>query len=532
MEYYHILNFKKEPFSNSPEPEFLFQSPQHTTCLQMLELAVRLRRGLNVVIGDVGTGKTTLCRKLIQNFSFNEADSPEIATHLLLDPALASTNEFLQTVALLLGFNDFDSQQSEWHLKERIKNYLFSKGVDEGKIIVLIIDEGQKIPEACLEILREFLNYETNNQKLLQIVIFAQKEFRATLKKHNNLSDRVNFFYYLKPLNFRQMRAMINYRISIARESDIAAQALFSFWALVLIYAVTRGYPRKVVSLCHQVILMIIIRGREKAGFFLVSNCKADMFTSSCKKIKWAAVSLIMIAVCISIVAIILQRYTAIASKQIVATPVIAEVKQRLVAQEATKPTVETVPESQSSVFKEDKNQDSKMPELIGTLEIKKRRTFWSTVHNIYGEANSEITETVIKANPHIKNRNRIPVGAILNLPAIPAKVRPVNDGLFFIQLDAGKNLEEMYKIYCENPYNQTIPPTSFFPVWNKKAGVTFTVLVDKYFSNAKVAQDMINSLPASIAAKAKIISQWDESSIYFNHQNLKHEAGRYSEAK
>ena len=139
MEYYHILNFKKEPFSNSPEPEFLFQSPQHTTCLQMLELAVRLRRGLNVVIGDVGTGKTTLCRKLIQNFSFTAADSPEIETHLLLDPAFASTQEFLQTVALLLGIKDFDSQQSEWHLKESIKNYLFSKGVDEEKIIVLIL---------------------------------------------------------------------------------------------------------------------------------------------------------------------------------------------------------------------------------------------------------------------------------------------------------------------------------------------------------------------------------------------------------
>jgi general secretion pathway protein A len=265
MEYYHILNFKKEPFSNSPEPDFLFQSPQHTTCLQMLELAVRLRRGLNVVIGDVGTGKTTLCRKLIQNFSFTTADSPEIETHLLLDPALSSTHEFLQTVAILLGIKDFDSQENEWHLKERIKNYLFSKGVDEEKIIVLIIDEGQKIPKACLEVLREFLNYETNNLKLLQIIIFAQKEFRATLNKHYNLSDRVNFLYYLKPLNFRQMRAMINYRINIARDSEIA-QSLFSFWSLALIYMATQGYPRKVVSLCHQVILMLIIRGKKKAG--------------------------------------------------------------------------------------------------------------------------------------------------------------------------------------------------------------------------------------------------------------------------
>ena len=162
MNYYNILDFKKEPFSNSPEPEFLFQMPQHTECLQKRELAVRLRRGITVVIGDIGTGKTTLCRKLIQDFSSNPADSTEIETHLLLDPAFNSAVEFLQTVALMLEIKDFKNGESEWHLKERIKDYLFDKGVDEKRIVVLIIDEGQKIPENCLEILREFLNYETN----------------------------------------------------------------------------------------------------------------------------------------------------------------------------------------------------------------------------------------------------------------------------------------------------------------------------------------------------------------------------------
>jgi len=294
MEYYQILNFKKEPFSNSPEPEFLFQSPQHTTCLQMLELAVRLRRGLNVVVGDVGTGKTTLCRKLIQDFSHVAADTPEIETHLLLDPALASTQEFLQTVAILLGIKDFDNSQDEWHLKERIKNYLFSKGVDEEKIIVLIIDEGQKIPEACIEVLREFLNYETNSQKLLQIIIFAQKEFKATLKKHHNLFDRVNFLYYLKPLSFRQMREMINYRINIARESEVAS-SLFSFWGLVLVYASTGGYPRKIVSLCHQVILMLIIRGKKKAGLLTVKDSISEMSRPLFIKARWATVSILLI---------------------------------------------------------------------------------------------------------------------------------------------------------------------------------------------------------------------------------------------
>src|SRR4030042_4290708 len=123
MEYYSILNLKKEPFSNSPEPEVPFSSPQHTGCLQKLELSVRLRRGLNVVIGDVGTGKTTLCRKLIQNFAATDAQPTEIETHLLLDPSFNSAVEFLQTVCAMLGIKEALGEQSEWHLKEKIKNY-------------------------------------------------------------------------------------------------------------------------------------------------------------------------------------------------------------------------------------------------------------------------------------------------------------------------------------------------------------------------------------------------------------------------
>src|SRR5512133_3366569 len=135
MEYFNLLEFNKEPFSNSPEPEFFFASPQQNTCLQRLELAIRLRRGLNIVVGAVGTGKTTLCRKLIQNLSVPAAgDAPVIETFLLLDPALAGPLNFVKTVASILCVSDISFDDREWQIKEKIKNFLFEQGVQEQKI--------------------------------------------------------------------------------------------------------------------------------------------------------------------------------------------------------------------------------------------------------------------------------------------------------------------------------------------------------------------------------------------------------------
>jgi general secretion pathway protein A len=515
MNYYNILNFKKEPFSNSPEPEFLFQLPQYTICLQKLELAVRLRRGINVVIGDIGTGKTTLCRKLIQNFSAT-ADSTEIETHLLLDPAFNSVVEFLQTVALMLGIKDLNNCESEWHLKEAIKDYLFDKGVAEKRIVVLIIDEGQKIPENCLEILREFLNYETNNFKLLQIIIFAQKEFQAILKRRANLSDRVNLFYHLQPLNFKQMLAMINYRLSVARDFEVLP-SLFSLGGLTAIYMATGGYPRKVVILCHQVILTMIIRGKNKAGWFLVRSCISGMETPVFRRLRWALGSVfIFIAVGLSMGAIILQRQDAIPKKPLLATPVLPIVSN--VKQVAPVSAV-----SNAINVYEEKTQNVKMPKYLGNLTMTKGRTLWWTLHNIYGEVNPEIIKAVIMANPHIKNKDRIAEGDKIDIPSIPVDIKPINEGDIIVAVESGKDLEIVYNTFRGNPNQQNMPSLVFFSFWNKKEGVEFAIVIDKYFKDIGAAKEAIGKLPPMIAAKTKILSQWDVDTVFFNRRKLKH---------
>ena len=115
------MTFRCTNFSNSPDPSFSYQSRQHLECLQQLDLALRLRRGLNVIIGDIGTGKTTLCRQLIRKFG----DNDEIETHLILDPYFNTTTEFLTTVAKIFKGTKPPSGTNDWQLKEIIKQYLF-----------------------------------------------------------------------------------------------------------------------------------------------------------------------------------------------------------------------------------------------------------------------------------------------------------------------------------------------------------------------------------------------------------------------
>jgi len=281
MDYFSILNLNKEPFSNSPDPEFFFHSRQHLDCLQKLELSLLLRRGLNVIIGDVGTGKTTMCRQIIRRFSQKE----EIQTYLILDPHFLNASEFLGTVTEMFTGHKPPVGSHDWQIKEKIKQHLFSQGVDENKTVVLIIDEGQKIPAFCLEILREFLNYETNEYKLLQIVIFAQREFEGTIRRYPNFADRINLYHLLKPLSFRDTRLMIKFRLEKSRNSRNKLN-LFTYPALWAVYRITGGYPRKIINLCHQSILAMIIQNRSKVGFVLINTCARRVFPEESRRKK------------------------------------------------------------------------------------------------------------------------------------------------------------------------------------------------------------------------------------------------------
>jgi len=256
MSYYKILGFEKEPFSTSPDPEFFYETKEHEYTLTNIMIELRLKRGLSVILGDVGTGKTTLSRKLSQ--LLKERD--DFVLSMIMDPTCESQDLFLRQ--LCRGFEiPIDTYNvSILELKESLQRFLFHRGLEENKTIVLIVDESQKLDDASLEILRVLLNYETNEFKLLQLILFGQMEFYAKIMGIHNFLDRISFKYALNPLDEQETGQLIEFRVRQAGYR--ASMNLFSSDALHEIYQYSKGYPRKIAMICHKALKNLVIKNQ------------------------------------------------------------------------------------------------------------------------------------------------------------------------------------------------------------------------------------------------------------------------------
>ena len=256
MSYYSVLGLTKEPFSTSPDPAFFFRSNSHAQALTRLEIAIRLRRGLSLILGDVGTGKTTVARTLLANFPREDG----FTFHMILDPSFESEYQFLLHLTRMFGSDT--ALKSTLDCREAIEHYLFQGGVTESRTTVLMIDEGQKLSLEMLENLRMLLNYETNEFKLLQVVIFAQMELLGRITRIRNFFDRVALKYIINPLDEEETGEMIQHRLQSAGLAD--GETLFSPEALHAIYRSTQGYPRRIALLCHNALETLVIQERTR----------------------------------------------------------------------------------------------------------------------------------------------------------------------------------------------------------------------------------------------------------------------------
>lgn len=257
MNYFRTLGLERDPFGTSPDPDFLFASPSHQIALKRLEIAIKLRRGLSIIYGEVGTGKTTLSRALIRKL----AGDKSVSCHILLDPHYPSAYQFL--LALLASFGVRQRARSLALARKLLNDFLFETGAADGKNIVLIIDEGQELGAQQLELLRVLLNYETNEAKLLQLVVFAQPELKAKIARQPNLDDRVALKFTLRPLTIEETGRMIEFRLGKA--GFTGEEPIFTSGAVQRIYTVTGGLPRRVNMLCHDTLVTLVIQKKTSA---------------------------------------------------------------------------------------------------------------------------------------------------------------------------------------------------------------------------------------------------------------------------
>ncbi len=199
-------------------------------------------------------GKTTLSRKLIQELKERE----DFKFHMILDPSFDSEYIFLTSLARNFDI-DISGIESPTviDLRDALERFLFQKGVNENRTIVLIIDEAQKLSEESLEVLRVLLNYETNKFKLLQLVLLGQLELHSKIVKIPNFVGRISYKHTLNPLCFEETRDMIEFRI---RQAGYKQKThIFLDEAIRDIHHHSGGCPRQIMLLCHKALKRLIL---------------------------------------------------------------------------------------------------------------------------------------------------------------------------------------------------------------------------------------------------------------------------------
>jgi MSHA biogenesis protein MshM len=267
------------PFSLVPNTHFYLALPSHHECFNMLMFSIASGEGFMKVTGEVGTGKTLLCRRLL-----NSLESQEYYTAYLPNPRLTSI-ELKLAIAKELEIPDLDST-SDRDLLDVISLRLMDLGLNNKKVI-LIIDEAQALPEETLEELRLLTNLETESKKLMQIVLFGQPELDEIIDKYHfrQLRQRITFSHKLQALNKKSVDYYVQHRMIVAGYNG---EPVFERSAIKLLFKATKGTPRLINIICGKAMLIAFSRGQKKVKKSMVNTAIKDT-EGVCFKTKWLA---------------------------------------------------------------------------------------------------------------------------------------------------------------------------------------------------------------------------------------------------
>ena len=301
--YIKFFRLNQAPFSIAPDPRYLYMSDSHREALAHLLYGVNIGGGFVLLTGEIGTGKTTVCRCFLEQIP----DNCNVA--YIFNPKL-TVPELLQTICEEFRIelaNDGRSPLTAKHSVDALNNFLLAAHA-EGKNNVLVIDEAQNLSEEVLEQLRLLTNLETNERKLLQIILIGQPELRDILSdpRLEQLAQRVIAHFHLGPLSVKETANYIIHRLSVA---GLSSSPPFSRRSVQQIYERTNGVPRRINLLCDRALLGAYTENKMKVNSDIVDKASGEMFAKPVEnktaKIRQQKYALLAVGLLIIVTAVI-----------------------------------------------------------------------------------------------------------------------------------------------------------------------------------------------------------------------------------
>jgi len=272
----HYYGFKCKPFSLTPDPQFFYLSPDHIEAIEHLVYGISDGEGFLLLVGEIGTGKTTLSRVLTQKLN------PSIIYSLILNP-FQDFPTLLKSIITDFGLTPISTDKSQ--LIDQLIRFLLDEIGPKGKTALIIIDEAQNLSVETLEQLRIISNIETNNEKLLQFLLLGQEELAIKLESQElrQLNQRISVRYFLSPLNKEETLKYIHHRIKIAQPEK---KIEFTNAAVREIFKFSKGIPRLINMIANRCLIAGFVGESSSIDRAMVKRAKESLYGEKFKTIK------------------------------------------------------------------------------------------------------------------------------------------------------------------------------------------------------------------------------------------------------
>ncbi|MBU1182996.1 MAG: hypothetical protein KKF00_12700 [Proteobacteria bacterium] len=301
---------------------------------------------------------------------------------------------------------------------------------------------------------------------------------------------------------------------------------IFTLPGIWAVYLATGGYPRKIITFCHQIMLALIIQNRTRAGWFLVRSTSRRLMPGLIRKERWATVGLltVMLLVIVALMPGLLNGTKSASSlkpaekqpepvqnraaviESVVTAPVNVVKPVVIVTPDVTPPPVQKALEVSKP--------EPAIPGSLGYLKIRRGGTVFRLLREIYGSIETARYQALIKANPQIRDMNRVWAGESIHFPAIPVKDNPLPPGKIWVQIAQKRGLNEAYQLFKDYPADQ--PGIRLIPSWDRNDGLVFSIVLKNGFAGEAEAKEAIRKLPEKAAYVAEIMRNRGQDAVYF----------------